>query len=119
MSSGRQTVIGRTHACPHCKTTILDSAAVCPACQHYLRFDKGGLAQSRPMRPVFRVEGSFRQEPAAGAAEYCVVVVVRNDGGEEIARRVVDVGAMKAGESRSFQVSVEASTETPGPRPVR
>ncbi len=119
MSSGRQTVIGRTQVCPHCKTTILASAAICPACQHYLRFDAGDLPQARPTRSIFRVEGSFQQPPDAGAAEYCVVVIVRDDRGEEIARRVVNVGAMAAGESCSFQVSVEASSGPFGPRRVR
>lgn len=119
MSSGRQTVIGRTQVCPHCKTTILDSAAICPACQHYLRFDTGSPQQSRLTRPVFRVEGSFQQPPDAGPAEYCVVVIVRDDRGAELARRVVNVGAMAAGESRSFQVSVEASSSPLGPRPIR
>ena len=119
MSNGRQSTVGRTQVCPHCKSTILDSAAICPACQHYLRFNPNGPQQAQHAQSVFLIEGSFRQPWDAEAAEYTVVVVVRDDRGEEIARRVVSVGAMAPGESRSFQVSVDTSTAPTRPRPVR
>ena len=39
MSSVRPGSPGATRECPHCRETILESAGVCPACRHYLRFD--------------------------------------------------------------------------------
>ena len=119
MSTGRQSPVGRTQVCPHCKTTILDSAVICPACQHHLRFNANGLNQAQQAQSVFRVEGSFRQPQEGEAAEYSVLVVVRDDRGEEIARRVVNVGAMGPGESRNFQVSVDMSPGPTRPRPVK
>ena len=39
MSAARPGVAGATRTCPHCKATILESSAVCPACRGHLRFD--------------------------------------------------------------------------------
>jgi hypothetical protein len=36
-----------------------------------------------------------------------MVLTIRNERGEEIARRLVGVGAMQPGEQRSFSLSVE------------
>ena len=119
MIGARQPAVGRTQVCPHCKTTILDSATICPACQHHLRFNPGGAVQAQPADSVFRVEGVFRQPQDAESVEYSVVVVVRDDAGQEIARRVVSVGALSPGESRSFQVSVDTSSGSARPRPVK
>ena len=120
MIGARQPAVGRTQVCPHCKTTILDSAAICPACLHHLRFNPGGAAvQSQASDSVFRVEGVFRQPQDADSVEYSVLVVVRDDAGQEIARRVVSVGALSPGESRSFQVSVDTSSGSTRPRPVK
>ena len=38
MSAVRPASPGKTRTCPHCKAVILDSASVCPGCQHHLRF---------------------------------------------------------------------------------
>ncbi len=99
---------GRTRTCPHCKATILESAAVCPACNHHLRFGAAPPGeQPRHGEVAFAVEGSV-QHPLAGEPwEYSVVVVVRNQRGEEIARKVVDVGALGAGDACSFGLTVE------------
>ena len=35
----RVATVGKTRSCPHCRATILESAAVCPACRHHLRFE--------------------------------------------------------------------------------
>ena len=98
---------GATRTCPHCRETILESATVCPACKHHLRF--GGAAQARAsaatMTPL-RVEGSIRN-PGAGAWEYSMVLTIRNERGEEIARKLVGVGAMENDEQRTFTLSVE------------
>ncbi len=99
---------GATRACPHCRETILASAEVCPACNHKLRFGGpvGELATPAALTPL-HVEGSFRNPADSGAWEYSMVLVIRNERGEEIARRLVGVGAMQPGEQRTFALSVE------------
>ena len=54
-----------------------------------------------------RVEGAFRHPAEGEPWEYSVVVSVRNDRGEEVARRVVGVGALNANEGRTVMLSVE------------
>lgn len=99
---------GATRTCPHCRETILESSQVCPACNHKLRYGgpAGDLAAPAALTPL-RVEGSFRNPSDAGAWEYSMVLTIRNERGEEIARRLVGVGAMQPGEQRTFAVSVE------------
>ncbi|MEP6678838.1 MAG: hypothetical protein ABJB78_06030 [Betaproteobacteria bacterium] len=109
-STARTGLAGATRQCPHCRETILESASVCPACKHHLRYGAAAdAAQSaEPALTPLRIEGSIRH-PADGAPwEYTVVVTVRNDRGEEIARQLVGVGAMNPNERRSFTLSVEA-----------
>jgi hypothetical protein len=112
MSTGRGVTIGRTRTCPHCKTTILESASICPACQHHLRFDSKAIADRRA-QPAFsplRVEGSFRHREGSEGWEYSVVVSIRNERGEEVARKVVGVGALQAKEARTVTLSVDVFT---------
>ena len=112
MSTGRVALTGKTRICPHCKSTILESASVCPACQHHLRFDPKAIAERR-MQATFsalRVEGAFRHPEDGDAWEYSIVVSVRNDRGEEVARRVVGVGALNANEGRTVTLSVDVFT---------
>lgn len=106
MSSARPGSPGATRACPHCRETILESAAVCPSCRHHLRFDAGPTADTGALTAL-RVEGSIRQPADAGSSEYSVVVSIRNDRGEEIARKLIGVGAMNANEQRTFTLAVE------------
>ena len=109
MSTGRVALTGKTRICPHCKSTILESASVCPACQHHLRFDPKAIAERR-MQATFsalRVEGAFRHPAEGGAWEYSIVVSVRDDRGEEVARKVVGVGALNANEGRTIMLSVD------------
>ena len=100
---------GKTRTCPHCKATILESASVCPGCQHHLRFDPNSLVERRaqPTFSALRVEGAFRNPEGAESWEYSVVVSIRNDRGEEVARKVVGVGALDSGESRTVTLSVD------------
>jgi hypothetical protein len=107
MSAARPTVAaGRTRTCPHCKATILESASVCPKCQHHLRFDSE--AQKGPAaRSAFKVEGKVQHPANEDPWEYCVVVSVRNEKGEEVARNVVNVGALQGTEVRTFALSVD------------
>ena len=63
---------------------------------------------------------SARARHADDAAfEYTMVVVIRNERGEEIGRHVAGVGAVFPGESRSFDVSVEAVPAAPGKRRLK
>lgn len=112
MSATRPGETGATRTCPHCKTTILESAAVCPACRGHLRFDAPAVDAAQRFVPL-RVEGTVGAQ-AEGAFEYTLVVVVRNERGEEIGRHVAAVGAVFPGEARSFEVSVEATRAPPG-----
>lgn len=106
---GRVAATGRTRICPHCKATILESASVCPACHHHLRFDPKAIAERRAQATFspLRVEGLFRHPAGAGAWEYSVVISIRNDRGEEIDRKVVGVGALQANEGRTVTLSVD------------
>lgn len=110
MSQPRPGTAGATRTCPHCKATILDSAAVCPACRHHLRFEPGAGAHAAPVAAPLRVEGTIRHPPDADPWEYSVVLSIRNDRGEEITRQVVGVGAMHGNEQRSFSLSVEVTS---------
>jgi hypothetical protein len=109
MTAQRPGTPGATRVCPHCRETILESAAVCPACRHHLRFDPQGSVTAAPASAVtpLRVEGSIRHPAEGGAWEYSMVLTIRNERGEDIARRIVGVGAMQPDEQRTFTLSVE------------
>lgn len=109
MNSPRPGMPGATRVCPHCKETVLESAAVCPACRHHLRYDEQAAAAAGERITPLRVEGSIRHPSDAAPWEYSVVVTVRNERGDEIARKLVDVGAMQPDELRSFSLSVEVA----------
>ncbi len=109
MTASRAGTPGATRTCPHCRETILESAAVCPACRHHLRFEPRTV-DSAPLpetQTPLRVEGSIRNPTPGGAWEYSMVLTIRNERGEEIARRLVGVGAMQPDEQRTFTLSVE------------
>jgi len=107
--NGRAGLAGKTRICPHCKSTILESASVCPGCNHHLRFDPNSNVESRaqPTFSALRVEGAFSNPEDMGSWEYAVVVSIRNDRGEEVARKVVGVGALDSRESRTVTLSVD------------
>ncbi len=110
MSVTREAGAGATRTCPHCRTTILESATVCPACKHHVRFGAGGkLGAPREADIVpLRVDGIVRHPGGGNAAwEYSVVVVVRDAKGKDVTRQVVGVGAIAPGDERSFSLSVE------------
>jgi hypothetical protein len=121
MNTGRVAAPGKTRTCPHCKATILESAAVCPGCQHHLRFDPAAAGQRAPSRTPLKVEGTIKPPAGAGACEYSVVLAIRNARGEEITRQVVGVGAIQPLEERTFSLSVEVFTaaEVRAPTPER
>lgn len=101
---------GATRTCPHCRATILESAVVCPGCKHHLRFDKearpGGLTATKT---VWQVEGTLDAERMDAATEYSILVVVRNERNEEVARQVVNVGSLQGAERRTFTLSIETA----------
>lgn len=105
---------GKTRTCPHCKATILESMAVCPGCQHHLRFDPNVMERMVPAGTPLKVEGSIRHPPEGGAWEYSIMLTVRDEKGNELSRQVVGVGALQPTEQRSFSLTVELFA----PRPV-
>ena len=116
MSGVRPGSPGAIRECPHCRETILESAAVCPVCRHHLRFGAGADASQAPALTPLRVEGSIRHPADGEPWEYTVVVSIHNDRGEEIARKLIGVGGMNPNEQRTFTLSVEAvSAKARGP----
>jgi len=105
---------GATRTCPHCRATILESAIVCPGCKHHLRFDKdarpGGVAATRT---AWKIEGTLDAERMDAATEFTILVVVRNERNEEVARQIVNVGALQGVERRTFTLSVETADPKP------
>ena len=104
----KRATVGKTRSCPHCRATILESSAVCPACRHHLRFETRRGEEPRPASQVaLKVSGEFARASAAGPGEYHVVVVIRDAGGAELARKVIGVGGLAPGEERKVELSVE------------
>jgi hypothetical protein len=105
----RRAAVGKTRSCPHCRATILESASVCPACRHHLRFEsrRGGEQPQAASQVALKVSGQFARASAAGPGEYHVVVVIRDAAGAELARKVVGVGGLAPGEERKVDLSVE------------
>jgi hypothetical protein len=112
VSTVRRAAAGATRTCPHCRTVILQSAAVCPACKKHLRFDSSpaAVAAATPTFSPLRLEGSVRHPDAGEAWEYSIVISVKNDRGDEVTRQVVGVGALQPGEGRTFTFSVDVFT---------
>ena len=116
--NGRLAASGKTRVCPHCKSVILESASVCPGCQHHLRFDPKAMVERR-LQSTFsalRVEGGFRNPEGGESWEYSVVVSIRNDRGEEVDRKVIGVGALDPNESRTVTLSVDVFAPRGGTR---
>jgi hypothetical protein len=107
MSVARPSSVGATRICPHCKATVLQSANICPGCQHHLRFNTGSAAEPQSALPAMRIEGSISHAVRDEQCEYCVVVAIANERGEKIARQVVGVGALAPGERHRYSFSVE------------
>ncbi len=117
---------GKTRTCPHCKATILESLTICPGCLHHLRFDQEAAKRQVAAASALRVEGVLAHPATATEPwEYFVVIAERNERGEEVARQVVNVGALRNAEKRTFSLSVEvmqqqpvvASNKPPAPQP--
>ena len=105
--ASRPVVPGKTRTCPHCKAVILESLSICPGCLHHLRFDSEAAKRQVAATSALRVEGLIRHPPLEEPWEYFVTIAIRNDRGEEVARQVVNVGALSGAEKRTFTLSVE------------
>ena len=115
---------GETRQCPHCKATILASAAVCPGCNGHLRFGPATGAVANALKPAtvtaFKIEGSFDNPSPSSTREYSVVVQVRNQRGEVVDRKVIGVGVLGPGDERVVTLTVDMSAtparDVPPPR---
>ena len=120
MSRPRGLTPGKVRTCPHCRATILESASVCPACRHHLRFDPKSPQHEWASSCPLRVEGTIRHSAAGDPWEYSVVLAIRDEKGEEITRQVLGVGALRPTEQRTFTLEVEVLTpEAPRAGEVR
>ncbi len=125
MNGARPGTPGATRVCPHCKATVLESAAICPGCRHHLRFSSTGTpAEPASGYSALCVEGTIRHQRAADPCEYCIVVEVRNEQGEPVTRQVIGVGVLQPGEARRLNLSVDlvparTAAPTPAPQPAR
>jgi hypothetical protein len=106
--SMRAAAVGEAWNCPHCGERILRSASTCPACLRHLRFDAVTAARpaAAPVCPL-SVEGTIRHPGSEPPWEYSVLIEVHDERGESVARRVIGVGALRAGETRCFTMRVE------------
>ena len=112
MSAVRPASPGKTRACPHCKAVILESASVCPGCQHHLRFGSDAGPKVAARTALF-IEGKIKHPPQEDPWEYSVVVFIRNERDEEVARHVINVGALDRGAQRTVSLTVEVMPPQP------
>ena len=104
---------GESRSCPHCKATILKSAATCPLCRHNLRFVSIGAAPSaQPKRCALLVEGALKNSSENEVLEYFVLMEVRDESGKLLSRQSVGVGAIPRAEKRIFSLRVEVAPAT-------
>lgn len=97
---------GATRLCPHCKATVLESASICPGCRHHLRFS-GGKQLAEESYTALSVDGTIAHRQNADPCEYCIVLDISNERGEQVMRQVVGVGALQPGELRRLNLSVQ------------
>jgi hypothetical protein len=97
---------GATRTCPHCKATVLESASICPGCRHHLRFGSG-TKLAEESYTALSVDGTIAHRESGIVCEYCIVLDIANERGEQVIRQVVGVGALQPGERRRLNVSVQ------------
>jgi hypothetical protein len=99
---------GATRVCPHCRQTILESAAVCPACRHHLRSGTGKVdARAANTETALSVDGTVVHSANNKPWEYSVLLTVRDEKGKEISRHVASVGVLAGDTQRTFSLAVE------------
>ncbi|HWG75404.1 MAG TPA: hypothetical protein VN660_01255 [Steroidobacteraceae bacterium] len=106
MNNPRAGQPGATRLCPHCKATVLESASICPGCRHHLRFS-GGKQLAEESYTALSVDGTIAHRQNADPCEYCIVLDISNERGEQVMRQVVGVGALQPGELRRLNLSVQ------------
>jgi hypothetical protein len=111
MSNGSGGAAAKTRTCPHCRATILQSANVCPICRKSLRWEPHTAKYKAPGFSALHIAGDIRHPEVGENWEYMVLVTVKNEKGEEVARHMVDVGALGPNDKRTFDLSVEVFTE--------
>lgn len=100
--------LGESRTCPHCKQKILKSAAACPVCQHFLRFEAvRGDRKPRPSAQPLRLEWTVGDPFATRSCEYSVMLALHDEERGEISRQVVTVGALAPSQVRTFKIWVE------------
>lgn len=105
-----QAVAGESRSCPHCKATILRSAAACPICRHSLRFASlGAEPRTKPTSCPLWVEGTLKNGGDGGALEYFLLMEVRDEAGKVISRQSVGVGAIPQATERIFSLRIETT----------
>jgi len=114
VSVARPGTLGATRVCPHCRATVLQSASICPGCHHHLRFASNGAETESKGVTAMRIEGSIHHAVPHEQCEYCVVISITNERGEKVARHVVGVGALQAGEKHKYSFSVDLMPSRPG-----
>ena len=114
MSNGGQGTAGKTRTCPHCRATILQSATACPICRKSLRWEPHTARYKVPGFSALAVEGKIQHPGNEPAWEYTMLLSIRNEKGEEIARQMVGVGTLNPNEQRTFSLSVEVSKPDSG-----
>lgn len=112
MTAVRQPAPGKTRSCPHCRATVLESANVCPGCRHHLHSGASATESVFPSSTALKVEGTVRHRDAGQVLEYSMILSIRNERGEEIARQIVGVGALQPSETRTFSLAVEVFRPT-------
>ncbi|HQW08357.1 MAG TPA: hypothetical protein PK681_07315 [Steroidobacteraceae bacterium] len=105
----RASPTARTRVCPHCKSTILESANVCPGCRHHLKFDSVAARRQAETRTALRIDGTIKGASPAVPCEYSVVIAIRDSEGREVGRHVVGVGAIRPAEEHGFTLAVEVT----------
>lgn len=66
-----------------------------------------GAEKPQASETPLKVEGTIRHPPSGAAWEYSMLLTIRNERGEEVARQVVGVGALQPDEERTFTLAVE------------
>ncbi|HWL62018.1 MAG TPA: hypothetical protein VNQ32_04440 [Steroidobacteraceae bacterium] len=66
-------------------------------------------------KTAWQIDGTLDAERVDAATEYSILVVVRNERNEEVARQVVNVGSLQGVERRTFTLSIETSEPRPMP----
>ena len=77
----------------------------------HLRYGVAAAPTAQPLEgfTALAVQGTLEHTQPGSDWEYSVVLTIRNERGEEVARQVVGVGALRPGESREFSLSVDVA----------